>query len=91
MTPDWRAQRRKFFTDYYGFLIGATCTGFKLRDDEEGGDPWPVLTFEKVADANIEIDGQRTAEGEKLTFEVEVSQDEEGNGAGFLFGLPGPA
>lgn len=42
---------------------------------DEFGDVWPKITFEK--------DGE--------TFEVEVSQDEEGNGPGFLFGLAMPS
>lgn len=42
---------------------------------DDYGDLWTKITFEK---------------GEE-TFEVEVSQDEEGNGPGFLFGLAMPS
>jgi len=41
-------------------------------ETDDEGNCWPKLTFEK--------DGER--------FVTEVSMDEEGNGPGFLFGLP---
>lgn len=61
---------------YYGSLVGAKCVGVEAETDnsEYGfGDCWPKLIFEHPK-------GGR--------FTVEVSRDEEGNGPGFLFGLP---
>ena len=45
-----------------------------MLDEFENETFWPTFTMTK--------DGE--------TFTIEVSQDEEGNGAGFLFGLPDP-
>lgn len=58
-------------------LKGATITGVKVKTEDEGGytEDWPVLTM-KFSDGHVG--------------EVEVSRDEEGNGPGFLFGLPMP-
>ena len=65
----------EFYRKYYTQLMGATITGFELVQDEyEDYIFWPTFTMTK--------DGE--------TFTIEVSQDEEGNGAGFLFGLPNP-
>lgn len=62
---------------YYSALKGATITDVKMRPDNEfPGEEWPVLMV-------------RFADGS--TGEVEVSRDSEGNGPGFLFGLPVPA
>ena len=70
-----QTEANEFYTKYYSQLVGATVTGFELIQDEyEDYIFWPTFTFTK--------DGE--------TFTIEVSQDEEGNGAGFLFGLPTP-
>lgn len=59
---------------YYSALNGATIIKFLRTDtDEFGGRGFPMF---QVKLAN----GQLT--------ELVVSQDEEGNGGGFLFGLP---
>jgi len=64
---------------YYAALKGATITaaGVELGEDEHGtgNDCWPTITA-------------TLANGDKV--KLEVSQDEEGNGPGFLFGLPMP-
>ena len=66
-------EANEFYTKYYTQLMGATITGFELvKDEYEAYIFWPTFTMTK--------DGE--------TFTIEVSQDEEGNGAGFLFGLP---
>lgn len=62
-----------WYGNYFGQLVGATITGFTLVKDDDMGDFWPTF---KV----------KLAGGEEI--EVEVSQDEEGNGPGWLFGLP---
>ena len=68
----YQTEANEFYTKYYSQLVGATVTGFELIQDEyEDYIFWPTFTF--------------TKDGETLT--IEVSQDEEGNGAGFLFGL----
>jgi len=72
---DAQARQAKFEQAYYGFLLGATCTKVEFREGEFAGERWPLLHFRKP-------DG--------VHFEVEVSQDPEGNGPGFLFGLPVP-
>ena len=70
-----QTEAKEFYTKYYSQLVGATVTGFELVLDEfENETFWPTFTMTK--------DGE--------TFTIEVSQDEEGNGAGFLFGLPTP-
>jgi len=74
-----QAQRRQkemdFYTKYYTQLVGAKITGFELVQDEyDENTLWPTFTATKG----------------KNTFTLEVSQDEEGNGQGFIFGLPTP-
>ena len=61
----------KFFTTYYGQLIGAKIVGFRLERDDNFGyrEVWPVFT--------LLLGSQR--------IEVTLSSDEEGNGAGFAF------
>ena len=60
--------------DYYGQLVGFTIKEFKIEDDseiDEGFDSqFPVFVLEKKGEEDIKIS---------------VSQDEEGNGSGFLF------
>lgn len=61
---------------YYGSLVGAKCVGVEAYTDNEEygyGECWPRLIFEHPIGGRITI---------------EVSRDEEGNGPGFLFGLP---
>lgn len=68
-----------WYTEYFSGLIGAKVVGFEMKkgDDEEWGDGewWPSFTFEMP-------DGSKR--------ECELSQDEEGNGPGFIFGLDTP-
>ena len=74
MTPQELKEREtKFWNSYYGSLEGATILKFiGMTEDEFGGRPFPVF---QVRFANGEV-GQ-----------IEISQDEEGNGGGFIFGL----
>ena len=69
------AKDRKFYADYYGSLVGATITKVTISDDDDEGNSWPQF------DVTLK-------DGTKL--ELELSQDEEGNGPGFMFGLPTP-
>lgn len=65
-----------FYKNYYKQLEGATIQSVEVLPDEyDDFIMWPTL---KV----------KLADGSDVT--LEVSQDEEGNGAGFLFGLPFP-
>ena len=75
MTPQEQRKQQDidFYTRYYTQLVGAKITGFKLVQDEyDDHTMWPTFTAKKGND----------------TFTIEVSQDPEGNGEGFLFGLP---
>jgi hypothetical protein len=66
-----------FWTLYYGELEGATILNFvEMRKDEFGGSHFPVFLV-KFSNGSIG--------------EIEISQDEEGNGGGFIFGLPFPS
>ena len=68
-----KQQEIEFFTKYYTQLVGAKITGFELVQDEyDENTLWPTFTATKGKD----------------TFTLEVSKDPEGNGEGFLFGLP---
>lgn len=65
-----------FYHDYYSALNGARIIKFVgMRDDDFGARNFPV--FEVVTKAG-------------LSLEIEISRDEEGNGGGFIFGLPVP-
>ena len=57
-------------TFYYSQLVGFKITGFRMEEDEFGGDPFPIFTV-------LSPDNQQ--------LQITVSQDPEGNGAGFLF------
>lgn len=68
-------EHAKWITEYYGALLGGTIT--KVGSRRQAGDN-EAFPFFEVTKPNGEV------------YEVEVSQDEEGNGPGFLFGLPNP-
>ena len=73
----------RWYEQYFGALVGATITGFELKKEEDdpefpdypGDEYWPTYTA-------------KLADGSMVT--LELSQDEEGNGPGWLFGLPTP-
>lgn len=64
-----------FWKKYYKSLEGATITKFIGMNDAEMGDGFPAF-WVKFADGS---------EGA-----IEISQDPEGNGGGFIFGLQQP-
>lgn len=71
-----KAQEQDYFKSYYGDLVGAKIMSFNgMQDDEMGGDGFPTFT---VLFKSGEI-GQ-----------IQISQDPEGNGGGFIFGLAAP-
>ena len=65
-----------FWNDYYKSLEGATIVKFAGMNDTENGDWFPCFQV-------------KFANG-KNGF-IEISQDPEGNGGGFIFGLEMPA
>jgi len=67
----------KFWQDYYGALDGATIVKFLgfNKDADECLSDFPQFLV-KFKDGSIN--------------KIEISQDEEGNGGGFIFGLPLP-
>jgi hypothetical protein len=70
-----KSQEQRWAEGYYGALVGLTVRKVEVVVNDDMGYPelWPTITM--VAD-----DGEE--------FVIEVSRDPEGNGAGFLFGLP---
>jgi hypothetical protein len=54
--------------------------GLKVVKTGQSPDGFPKIVFE----------GKSKMTGKKERFECEVSQDGEGNGPGFIFGLPRP-
>jgi len=61
-----------FLKNYYSGIRGGRIVGIEVSRDEYTGDLWPVLVIQL---------------GDE-TFRCELSQDPEGNGPGFMFGLP---
>ena len=64
---------------YYGQLRGWKVSSVSVKVEDDFGWPqcWPKLTMTHPDHPGVKL-------------EIEVSQDEEGNGPGFLFGLPLP-
>lgn len=74
----YKAQEQEYLQKYYSTLVGMTITDIAVvldLTDGDWGDNWLVI---QVTDNN----GNR--------YRLEVSQDPEGNGPGFIFGLPRP-
>jgi hypothetical protein len=67
--------KKNYWDKYYGALEGATIVKFLGMGDADYGDGFPKFLV-------------KFADGE--TGEIEISQDPEGNGGGFVFGLPTP-
>lgn len=68
-----KTHEQRWTEKYLAPLVGCKIVAVRADADEDGLDPWPVILAETV-------DG--------VSYELEVSRDEEGNGPGFLFGLP---
>tara|TARA_B100000949_G_C14184729_1_gene409087 strand:- start:402 stop:650 length:249 start_codon:yes stop_codon:yes gene_type:complete len=69
------SKEQTFYKNYYGTLTGATITKATMSPTDDEGYSWPTF--------NVTL-----KDGTKL--ELELSKDEEGNGPGFMFGLPTP-
>ena len=67
---------QQFYRKYYGSLEGATITRFIGMDHEDQS----IEAFPRFA----------VTFADKSQGEIEISRDEEGNGGGFIFGLPRP-
>jgi len=63
----------KYAEGYYASAVGLTIVAVEHKVDEYTDDVWTTL---------IAVDQQGNQ------FPLEISQDPEGNGPGFLFGLP---
>lgn len=74
----YKQQEQDFLRKYYATLVGMTITNVNIVNDlTDGGfgDNWLVIQA-------TDKDGKR--------YRLEVSRDPEGNGPGFIFGLPRP-
>ena len=65
---------QEFYQKYYNGLIGYTITSVNIEQDEDGT-LWPKFIAKRKGHPDLEL---------------VLSRDEEGNGAGFMFGLPIP-
>jgi len=74
-------EENKYLSEYYSVLTGATIVNCRMSEPEPGEDTdgW----FESFPTFDVVL-----ADGTKCT--LEISSDPEGNGAGFIFGLPLP-
>ena len=73
---EFKAKEQNYFKNYYSDLVGAKVLSFNgMQDDGFDGDGFPTFTVEFKSG---EI-GQ-----------IQISQDSEGNGGGFIFGLSAP-
>jgi len=78
------AHQKRWLEAYLAPLVGATIKKVTVKVDNSMGYPevWPVLHCERAM--ATALPGVKQV----VKFQLEVSQDEEGNGPGFLFGLP---
>lgn len=67
------AKQKKFWKDYYGQLTGYTIMFHSLEVDEDSSRPWATFLLRNFKNP------------ERPILQIEVSADEEGNDAGFLF------
>jgi hypothetical protein len=63
-------ESKNAFDDYYQQLVGYKVVSYKLDDECEDIEPFPTFIL---------------SHPKKATVKIEVSQDPEGNGGGFLF------
>lgn len=81
-TKTYKEQEREYLTKYYKTLVGLTITDIAVLpdlDDDGNGNPW--------GDNWLVI---QAVDRKGNSYRLEVSQDPEGNGPGFIFGLPNP-
>jgi hypothetical protein len=75
---DHEIKEKDYLTKYYAVLEGATIESISVVAESDYGSVnfWPTFKI-------------KTKNGED--FVLEISQDPEGNGPGFVFGLPTPS
>lgn len=80
-TKTYKEQERDYLEKYYSPLVGLTITSIAVVPDldDDGDDPW--------GDNWLVI---QAVDSKGNIYRLEVSQDPEGNGPGFIFGLPNP-
>lgn len=71
----YRQKELAWAKGYYSQIIGFTVIDVVVHNEEN--EVWTSLICEKTM-----------SDGTKEKFSLEISQDPEGNGPGFLFGLP---
>jgi len=66
---------QQWMKGYYGSAVGLTITRFEIVEDDTLGyvEYWPAFIA-------VDSDG--------VEYRLELSRDPEGNGPGFMFGLP---
>lgn len=82
-------QEKDFLTRYYRSAIGLTVIDFEWREQvnmADEGEPPEIVDLEWYEQFPVLI--CRMPDGE--TVKLEISQDQEGNGQGFVFGLVDP-
>lgn len=83
-----------FYGRYFGQLVGAEIISFEMvQDEHESYIWWPTFKV-RLRDPNgngfLKYRDEETGEVTDI-FEIALSQDEEGNDSGFVFGLPSVA
>jgi hypothetical protein len=66
-----------YYMKHYGQLQGLTVINVRMETDGGGGDPFPVLLMGRDDGKGGIVDGSHVR--------VTISQDPEGNGAGYAF------
>jgi hypothetical protein len=66
-----------YYRKHYGQLQGLTVISVRMEDDDEGGEPWPILIMGRDDGRGGIVEGSHVR--------VTLSRDPEGNGAGFAF------
>ena len=74
----YEKRSKEFYRRYYQQLLGATIITYEgfTRDEYTDGDGFPMFKV-RFKDGTYGL--------------IEISRDEEGNGGGFIFGLPLPS
>jgi hypothetical protein len=66
-----------YYRKHYGQLQGLTVLSVQMQEDDEGGEPWPILIMGRDDGRGGIVEGSHVR--------VTLSRDAEGNGAGHAF------
>jgi hypothetical protein len=66
-----------YYRKHYSQLQGLTVINVQMQEDDEGGEPWPVLIMGRDDGRGGIVEGSHVR--------VTLSRDPEGNGAGHAF------